>query len=341
MALGFRRAYTGANRGMISAPQQVRCVFHKDYGSLPLDLPASGTASWRAVVRVLRSPVDALSCVLYPTRCALCGHFLPRIPSAPICDVCWTEIPVPSGAVCHLCGDTLTAPAGSDPALCRSCRLAQPPFMRAVSSSVYDGRMRDAIHAFKYDKLRPVARPLGRQLAAAIAQLADEAPAELLVVPVPLHRTKYLGRGFNQARLLAAEALVALRRTYPAWRLTLAPQALLRQRATESQAGLTPRQRRLNLRRAFRVSDPSAVTGKDLLLIDDILTTGATARSAAKALLDAGARSVWVATLARARRHSPVHSGPNAQLAGSTHRSQPENRQPQPARMFAHDQPSF
>lgn len=243
--------------------------------------------------------------------------------------------------MCHCCGDALNAPAASDRAHCRACRLAPPPFARAVAAATYDGRLRDAIHAFKYDKLRPIARPLGRLLAASITQLADEAQQDLLVVPVPIHRSKYRGCGFNQARLLAAEALAALRRTHPAWRLALAPQALLRQRFTESPSGLTPRQRRLNLRRAFRISDPSAVSVKDVLLIDNILTTGATARSAAKTLLEAGAHSVWVATLARARRPSLLHPGPNAQRAGNIHRSQPENRHPQPARMFAHDQPSF
>jgi ComF family protein len=139
-------------------------------------------------------------------------------------------------------------------------------------------------------------------LARAIAQLAGEAPAEMLVVPVPLHRSKYAHRGFNQSRSLAAEALRFLRKSHPQWRLTLAPGTLMRLRATGSQAGLTPRQRRLNVRGAFSVSDPSKVAGDHVLLVDDILTTGATARAAAQTLLRAGAASVWVATLARAQR---------------------------------------
>jgi ComF family protein len=122
------------------------------------------------------------------------------------------------------------------------------------------------------------------------------------VVPVPLHRSKHAARGFNQARSLAVAALEVLRKTHPQWRLTLAPKTLMRLRATESQAGLTPRQRRLNLRGAFTVSDPGAITQKHILVIDDILTTGATARAAALELRRAGAASVWVATLARARR---------------------------------------
>jgi ComF family protein len=139
-------------------------------------------------------------------------------------------------------------------------------------------------------------------LAEVIAKLAGEAPKEMLVVPVPLHRSKYAQRGFNQARLLAAEALGFLRKSQPRWRLTLAASTLMRLRATQSQAGLTPRQRRLNLRGAFSVSDSALVAGRNVLLVDDILTTGATARAASKALINAGAESVWVVTLARARR---------------------------------------
>ena len=208
------------------------------------------------------------------------------------------EIRVREGEVCFRCGDTLDQPGE----LCRVCRVAPPPFERAVAYGPYEGRMRDALHAFKYDGMRPASRGLGRMLAAAIAQIAEEAPAELLVVPVPLHRSKYSARGFNQARVLAVEALVALRKSHPAWKLTLAPDTLLRQRATLTQAGLTPRQRRANLRGAFRVAQADAVKDRDILLIDDILTTGATARAAASTLLRAGAASVWVATLARAGR---------------------------------------
>jgi len=162
--------------------------------------------------------------------------------------------------------------------------------------------MREAIHALKYDRLHPAAYGLGRMLARAIAQLDGEAPAKMLVVPVPLHRSKYAQRRFNQSRSLAAEAIKFLRKSHPQWRLSLAPSTLMRLRSTESQAGLTPRQRRQNVRGAFSVSDPSKVTAQHILLVDDILTTGATARAAAQALLRAGAASVWVATLARAQR---------------------------------------
>ena len=162
--------------------------------------------------------------------------------------------------------------------------------------------MRDAIHALKYDRIHPAARRLGAMLAVAVAQLVPDAPTDLLAVPVPLYRTKYKERGFNQARILAKRAVDVLLKSHPDWHLTLAPTTLMRLRPTDSQAGLTPRQRRQNVRGAFKVSDPSAVSGKHILLVDDILTTGATARAAAQSLIKAGAASVYVATLARARR---------------------------------------
>lgn len=204
--------------------------------------------------------------------------------------------------MCARCGDTLAGPIGGfDAGLCRACRLAPPPFVRAVAFGLYQDRMKAAIHALKYDRLHPAARGLGRMLAQAIAQIAAEAPSEMLVVPVPLHRSKHAERGFNQARSLAAHALVFLRKSHPQWRLKLASTTLMRLRATDSQAGLTFRQRRINVRGAFTVSDAAAVTMKHILLIDDIFTTGATARAATQALLRAGAASVWVATVARAR----------------------------------------
>ncbi len=216
------------------------------------------------------------------------------------------EFSVHGGGACARCGDTVDTgqfglgPAGSG--FCRACRLSPPSFVRAVSFGPYEGRMKQAIHALKYDRLHPAAHGLGRMLAEAIAQLAADAPAELLVVPVPLHKSKHAQRGFNQARSLAAHALGFLKKSHPEWQLKLASSTLMRLRATESQAGLTPHMRRLNVRGAFSVSDPAAVMLKHVLVVDDILTTGATARSAAQALLKAGAASVWVATLARARR---------------------------------------
>ena len=287
----------------------MRCVFRRNSGSLTIDGPQSNTSRWRAVARVLRSPMDALGCALLPDFCTLCGSPVAHLSSAPICDACWKEIEPSNSLLCTRCGHPLDQQINQSSAKsssCRLCRMAPPPFVRAVAYGPYDGPMRAAIHALKYDRMQGAAPRLSAMLAKAIGQLAGQAPDQMLVVAVPLHRSKHAQRGFNQARSLARQAVNLLRATHPDWNLTLASDALLRQRTTASQAGLTPHQRRRNVRGAFKVVDPGRVAKKHVLLIDDILTTGATARAAAQALLAAGAASVWVATLARARLLHPV-----------------------------------
>lgn len=185
--------------------------------------------------------------------------------------------------------------------LCRPCRMTPPDFECAVANGLYAGTLRSLLHLLKYDGLQPIADRLGAMLAEHVAAI-DELPGKMLVVPVPLYRGKRRERGFNQSELLARAVCHTMRRLRPEWSGEIGPGILDRQRDTRSQAELSIAQRRRNLRGVFSVPKPEWVRGRDVLLIDDIYTTGATARACSQALKKAGAASVRVATVARAQR---------------------------------------
>jgi ComF family protein len=176
-----------------------------------------------------------------------------------------------------------------------------------VAYGSYDAGLRELIHLLKYNGVRPAAKVLGRMLAEALTGLEpafEQARFEralfdratILVIPVPLYKAKRHQRGFNQAELIARSAL----KFYSARnRLQVVPDLLLRTRDTHSQIGLTSHQRRTNLRGAFAVPRAAEVTGREVLLVDDVYTTGTTATECARVLRRAGASKVWVATAAR------------------------------------------
>jgi ComF family protein len=161
--------------------------------------------------------------------------------------------------------------------------------------------MRSLLHLLKYEGWEPVARKLGALIAAQVASIPG-LPQSMLVVPVPLFKVRRRERGFNQAEVLARTAMRVMKNLRPEWEGEFAPGVLARQRATESQAALSLHQRRRNLRGAFFVTDAARVRGRDVLVVDDIYTTGATALACSLALRRAGAASVLVATAARAQR---------------------------------------
>ncbi len=193
--------------------------------------------------------------------------------------------------------------------LCEACSAEPPPFARAVAYAVYQDEVRSMLHLLKYDRVRAVAAPLGAMLAqaieAAVSGIAQDAsrpaPIQMLVIAVPLFAARERERGFNQTILMCDAALGLLRKCRPDLPLTAQHAALARTRATESQFRLNPEARRANLQGAFAVPQPERVRGKDILLVDDIFTTGSTARECAATLLRAGAASVHVATLSRAQ----------------------------------------
>jgi ComF family protein len=209
-----------------------------------------------------------------------------------------------AGVFCSICGEALTSPlfAGADPPVCGLCQQARPPFARAVAYGSYDGGLKDLIHLLKFEQVRPAAGVLGRMLAEAITALEPSLPeGGVLVVPVPLHARKRAQRGFNQAELIARAALKQLGK--PA-RLELCENVLVRRRETGSQIGLTRHQRRENLRGAFAVTDPTRIAGRNVVLVDDVFTTGTTVSECVRVLQRADAAGVWVITVARTLKTS-------------------------------------
>ncbi len=285
-------------------------------------LRSAADSRWRAVVRVLRSrslaPVHALASAVFPASCALCETPLAHLGRAPVCRSCWADLPPQSGTLCPGCGEALgahpfaTDERAPDDWLCRPCRVSPPAFERAVAHGLYGGTMRALLHLLKYEGMAAIAGPLGAHMAAQVAALPG-IPRTMTVVPVPLWAAKRSRRGFNQAELLA-RALAKAARPH-GLELRVARNLLVRSRNTATQAGLSSTARRRNLRAAFAVpgagNNKELLAGRDFLLVDDIFTTGATARAASSALRGAGAREVWVSTAARAQRGElaePVHA---------------------------------
>lgn len=182
--------------------------------------------------------------------------------------------------------------------LCGACQEELPPYQKAVAYGAYDGELRELIHLLKYDQVHPAASVLGHMLGSALAKL--ELPGDVLVVPVPLHASKRRQRGFNQAELIAQSAFKPMHDK----RIQLATNVLQRVKPTVSQIGLTKNQRQENIRGAFKVAHLSKVSGRAVLLVDDVMTTGTTAAECARVLRRAGAAKVWVATVARTLKNS-------------------------------------
>lgn len=240
---------------------------------------------WRRAWHDLRLCCD----LLLPPACLLCGCRLPAgVPAAEFCPACRAGLPQPAPARCPVCA---VAHQCLTPSLhhCESCLREPPPFTRVHAVGPYAGTLQEAIQRFKYRGQTPLERPLGMLLGKAVMLESDSRPD--LVVPVPLYRDRLRARGYNQALQLARQ--VSRRLAVP-----VAPTLLCRVRDTAAQQGLNAVARKNNLRGAFVVT--AALTGQRLLLVDDVLTTGATARECARALRDAGAASVEVAVLGRA-----------------------------------------
>jgi ComF family protein len=229
--------------------------------------------------------------LLFPPRCTFCGDDCASRPGQPMwCAACQHDLALSPRPACPRCAmpcpehDAATGP-------CPNCRGLRLKFDEARTIGPYEGPLRQAVLACKHARYEALAADLGRQLAERMAERPFAQPPEL-VVPVPMFWPQRLWRGANAAESLAIAAASALR-------LPVARNLLVCRRFLKKQSTLRPDERRRNVRRAFRASWRYNVTGVRLLLVDDVMTTGATAQETAGVLRDAGAASVVVAAVAR------------------------------------------
>lgn len=245
------------------------------------------------MVNMLRRAGQMALNALLPPRCLKCG----AVVGAPglLCAGCWESLSFLAPPCCAACGYPFEFAMGEG-ALCAACLRERPPYERARAVLRYDEASRDIVLALKHGDRTDVAPALARWMARAGRELLAEAD---LMVPVPMHRLRLFLRRYNQAALLA----LALAK------LTGVPAAvdlLLRRRATPPQGRLGAAARRRNVEGAFALRPERAemIAGRRVLLIDDVLTTGATAAACARVLLRAGAESVDVLVLAQVVRPS-------------------------------------
>jgi ComF family protein len=265
-----------------------------------MDLGGSVGPTWlsgvrRRLVGAGRLALDAL----LPPRCLACGGGVDA--QGALCAACWQNINFLGPPCCSRCGLPFPYDAGAG-VECADCIAHPPPFERARAVFAYDDHSRRLILAFKHaDRLHGMPA-FGRWLARSGADLLAEAD---LVAPVPLHWTRLFRRRFNQSALLAQAAVAAwLPHGVPHGPSApvFAPELLVRRRRTRSQGHLSRLQRAENVRGAFALKPGAEVAGKRVLLVDDVLTTGATIEACARVLKRAGAARIDVLTLARAMR---------------------------------------
>lgn len=238
----------------------------------------------------------ALFTAFFPDQCRLCERPLEGYTPAPVCADCLDSLAAddPSSA-CARCGQALVSQTSETPIGCVYCNRVPPSFDAAAAFGVYDGNLRRLIHLFKYEKMLPLAQPLAFRMTRRLGAFDGFD----VVVPVPLHWHKRWSRGFNQSAVLARHVAKSSGAEY-------SPRALRRIRPTAVQAGLSDSERVKNIRGAFASRSSACLGGRRVLLVDDVMTTGATLSAAAGALKEAGASYVGALTLARAVRQSRV-----------------------------------
>jgi ComF family protein len=263
---------------------------------------------------MLAAAANAAVRLLLAPDCAACGARLDRPLEGTVCARCWRAVRRIPPPCCAICGDAF--PGWRVPSTeCARCRRQPPSFAAARSGGQYDGALREIVHAFKYQHRRPLAAPLATLMRDAGAELLDQADA---VVPVPLHPWRAFQRGFNQADDLARHLGL------PVLRL------LRRRRHGPPQAHLPASRRHANVRHAYAcrrlpsiawMSTPHGLArDRVLVLIDDVMTTGATLDACGRVLMEAGARTVFALTAARAVAGRPAPLPPSPDLSADRRR---------------------
>lgn len=237
---------------------------------------------------VMRQVLSVLAEICFPSRCLFCRRDTSPGDPLRLCDPCLSELSFLTGEGCPRCGMPFTVPSVDH--FCGPCLKGENIFDQARSLLAYRGPLRDVVHSFKYHRNLTCIGTFGALFRESLTDssffLAD------LIVPVPLHTSRLRQRGFNQSLLLAREFFRERKEK-------IKPRLLERHRPKPPQTSLNGRQRRLNVRGAFRVTNPSQVRDRTLVLVDDIYTTGATLNECARVLKRAGARRVTALTLAR------------------------------------------
>jgi ComF family protein len=266
----------------------------------------------------LKSALGAVASVVFPAPCRICGRALVNASRVPICRECLDGFVRIAEPMCGCCGRPFFFEAGPPPSalpdssgptpLCRLCRVKFYAFDRARSFAVYDDALIEAVLLLKYEEITR----LGGWFAARLAELVEREAAEWradVVVPVPLHRDRQRERGYNQAELIARPLARRLG-------LKIERYLLARTRPRPAQLVLSRTEHWKSVRGAYATREGLKVDNLRVLLIDDVLTTGATLDACARALKKAGAAAVLGLTVARVRSAGMVPGSVVAALAG-------------------------